>query len=77
MQSKTFWVVRSRRHQDYVQRTPNGIKLRFDSPEEAQGALKEAMQAHPREGWEITEIHTYLQRTEGEASPPDASRAGE
>ncbi|MBI2939961.1 MAG: hypothetical protein HYY04_05930 [Chloroflexi bacterium] len=60
MPTKTFWVVRNRRHQDFVYRSSEGVKLRFDSSAEARKALEEAERAYPREGWEITELQSYL-----------------
>ena len=69
---KRFWVVRNSRHQDYVYRTPSGVKLRFASREEALPALDEAMKAYPREYWEITELQSYVERVEPESSGDDA-----
>lgn len=69
MPTKSFWVVRNGRHQDYIYRTPSGVKLRFASREEAKAALDEAMRVYPREHWEITELQSYIDRVEPESSP--------
>lgn len=71
MPTKSFWVVRNGRHQDYIYRSPSGVKLRFATREEALPALEEAMRVYPREYWVITELQSFVDRVDPESSPTE------